>query len=99
MMGGEASSYLDQRSYAMLRASLAHVRSQLPANAVFDGVDAFRNGRLAIRVRHTDGRTYHIRVGSVVQVGSIWRLKHAQSITQSDTVGAEDKLTVQTLTR
>jgi hypothetical protein len=99
LMGGQASSYLDERSYAMLQKSLTQLHRQIPSKAVFDGVDAFRNGRLAIRVRHGDERVYHIRVGFAVQVGSIWRLKHAQAIKQDGSVPSEDPLTAQPMTR
>ena len=69
-----AGSYLEHRSYEVLKESLEFLSSQLPKAAIYDGLGEKKGRMLTIKVRDGSGSSKTLKVGTVTQVGSIWRL-------------------------
>ena len=69
-----AGSYLEHRSYTVLKSSLEALSSQLPDQAIYDGLGEKKGRMLTIRIRDQSGAARNLKVGTVTQLGPIWRL-------------------------
>lgn len=74
MLGEDAETYLEARTFAVLRESLALLRQRIPHGAVYHGVELGDGDRLEMEVRLQDGRMVMVPLGTVVRVGVAWRL-------------------------
>jgi len=75
-----AGSYLEHRSYTVLKDSLAVLSEQLPDKAVYDGLGEQKGRMLTIRIRDASGASQILKIGTVTQIGSIWRLLEPASV-------------------
>jgi len=74
MLGDDAETYLEARTFAVLRESLALLRQRIPHGAIFHGVELRDGDRLEMEVKLQDGSTVTVPLGTVVRVGVAWRL-------------------------
>ena len=74
MLGDDAETYLEARTFSVLRDSLALLGERIPHGAVFHGVALREGDRLEMEVKLQDGRMVMGSLGTVVRVGVAWRL-------------------------
>ena len=74
MLGEDAETYLEARTFAVLRESLALLRQRIPHGAIFHGVELCDGDRLEMEVKLQDGSLVMVPLGTVVRVGVAWRL-------------------------
>ncbi len=73
VLGADAASYLEQRSYAVLQESLTELSGQLSPGTIYGGLGEQRGRMFAIKIKDSSGERT-LRIGTVVQLGRVWRL-------------------------
>ena len=73
ILDSHAAAYLEQRSFEVLKESLATLAAQLPTGCTYDGLAEQRGRMMTIQVKTREG-PQPIKVGTVARVGPVWRL-------------------------
>ena len=74
VLGAGADAYLDRRTRERLAEALAALRSCLPEGCHYRGFLIDEGGQAFLEAQMADGAVRPVLVGSVIQVGVIWRL-------------------------
>ena len=69
-----AHSYLEHRSYNVLKRSLTDLTRRLPSQAIYVGLGEQKGRMFTIKVKNHSGELHTIKIGTVTQLGPVWRL-------------------------
>ena len=74
VLGSDADAYLDRRTRELLVVALEGLRANLPQGSHYRGFIVGDGGQAMLEAQMTDGAIRPVAVGTVVQVGAVWRL-------------------------
>ncbi len=74
LLGDDAAAYLEARTGPRVIEAFEGLRGAVPRGSVYQGMKALGDDRWALRFARPDGSTREVPVGTLVQVGTAWRI-------------------------
>jgi hypothetical protein len=81
-LGQGADAYIQAREPGMFEASLSKIAARVPEGSTFDQARVVGSDALALRLQTITGSPSTVIVGTVVQVGGIYRMVHPGFVDQ-----------------